>query len=65
MSSVQMDKGEHLKELSGVATTGDTISKKMESYLGNKKLKVNTDSTRKGRVIPPSGLQMSSPQRGN
>lgn len=33
MSSVQMDKGEHLKELSGVATTGDTISKKMESYL--------------------------------
>ncbi len=65
MSSVQMDKGEHLKELSGVATTGDTISKKMESYLGNKKLKVNTDSTRKGQVIPPSGLQMSSPQQGN
>jgi len=48
MSSVQMDKGEHLKELSGVATTGDTISKKMESYLGNKKLTVHTDSTRKG-----------------
>ncbi|EAA2291695.1 hypothetical protein DNI00_24925, partial [Salmonella enterica subsp. enterica] len=48
MSSVQMDQGEQLKELSGVATTGDTISKKMESYLGNKKLKVNTDSTRKG-----------------
>lgn len=61
MSSVQMDQGEQLKGLSGVATTGDTISKKMESYLGNKKLKVNTDSTRKGPgnttirpcIIPP------------
>ncbi|EGI6224020.1 hypothetical protein TN72_004907 [Salmonella enterica subsp. enterica serovar Kedougou] len=28
MSSVQMDQGEQLKELSGVATTGDTISKR-------------------------------------
>lgn len=48
VSSVQPDQGELLKEPSGVATKGDTISKKMESYLGNKKLKVNTDSTRKG-----------------
>ena len=31
MSSVQMDKGEHLKELSGVATTGDTISKRWKA----------------------------------
>ena len=64
MSSVQMDKGEHLKELSGVATTGDTISKKMESYLGNKKLKVNTDSTRKGpgntTIRPPDELAPTS-----
>lgn len=47
MSSVQMDQGEQLKELSGVATTGDTISKRWKAT-GNKKLKVNTDSTRKG-----------------
>ena len=64
MSSVQMDKGEHLKELSGVATTGDTISKKMESY---REIKAQGKHRQypQGRVIPPSGLQMSSPQRGN
>ncbi len=49
MSSVQMDQGEQLKELSGVATTGDTISKKMESYLGNKKLKETPTVPARGR----------------
>ncbi|MGV7963833.1 hypothetical protein QPK13_23055 [Photorhabdus tasmaniensis] len=48
LSVAQTDKDMVLKRLNDASNASESMSKRMDGYLNNDKLKVNTDSTRKG-----------------
>lgn len=48
VSAAQTDNDAVLKKLNDATSPSDVMSKRFESYLSNDRLKVNTDSTRKG-----------------
>ncbi|MDM1171605.1 hypothetical protein HXZ40_25450 [Escherichia coli] len=48
VSAAQTDKDAVLKKLNDATSRSDVMSKRFESYLSNDRLKVNTDSTKKG-----------------
>ncbi|ECT2707686.1 hypothetical protein DY920_19930 [Salmonella enterica subsp. enterica serovar Derby] len=48
VSAAQTDKDAVLKKLNDATSRSDVMSKWFESYLSNDRLKVNTDSTKKG-----------------
>ncbi|ENR9964088.1 hypothetical protein ACEXTD_003074 [Salmonella enterica] len=57
ISAAQTDKDQVLKKLNDVSSASDAMSKRVESYLNNDRLKVNTDSTRKGpgnEIVKPT-----------
>ena len=53
VSAAQTDKDAVLKKLNDASSPSDAMSMRVESYLNNDRLKVNTDSTRKG---PGNGI---------
>ncbi|EFR0233293.1 hypothetical protein HZM05_002858 [Salmonella enterica] len=57
VSAAQTDKDAVLKKLNDASSPSDAMSKRVESYLNNDSLKVNTESTRKGpgnEIVKPT-----------
>ncbi|CAM7004571.1 MULTISPECIES: hypothetical protein [Escherichia] len=57
VSEIQTNKDEVLKKINDASSPSDAMAKQVESYLNNGRLKVNTDSTRKGpgnEIVKPT-----------